>query len=804
MRTFPMISAPATRRLARAAGALLALLCIAGLLLAFGAFHALRASLPRLEGSVTAQELSAPVTVARDAQGVATITGRSRADLAWALGYLHAQERFFQMDLLRRVAAGELSELVGPAALEKDKESRLHRFRHRAEAVLAAMTQEERQALDAYVAGVNRGLRDLAAPPFEYLLLFAKPAPWRREDTVLVVYSMYLTLQDAHGLTERRRADAVEALGQPLADFLFPEGTAWDAPLDGSRLARPALPVAGVRHAAAPRPAETAVEPALPGSNGFAVGGAISAHGAAIVANDMHLGLREPNTWYRARLVMTGGAGRPALDIAGVTLPGAPNIVAGSNGRIAWGFTNSYVDTSDVIVLEPADGKRYRTPEGPRELTRIEERICGTCSRSETLVIEESVWGPVIGVDAKGRKLAYRWIAHDPVAVNLRGALELERAGDAREALRIARRMGVPHQNMVVGDADGAIGWTVTTALPRRFGFDGRTPTSWADGDKGWNGYLSPDETPVVYNPDNGRVWTANARVVGGDALRKLGFGGYAHGARARQIRDDLFAREKFAEPDLLAIQLDDRGLLLERWRELLLRSLDNRREDPRYARLVPDVENWMGRAAPESIGYRLVRTFRLHILSALYDSYTAAMPVLEPPPANKAPPRRLPTNQADEPAWRLLSERPPHLVPPGYPSWEAVIDDALAKTLAALDAEAGGRLQSFTWGRANRAGIHHPLGLALAGMGAVLDPPDEAQPGDVYQPRVASPGFGASVRFVVAPGREAAGLYHMPTGQSGHPLSPYYNRGHDDWAKARPSAFLPGEAKWRLYFGPS
>jgi penicillin amidase len=790
-----------------------AVLAFAGMLgiltLAFGtwAFVQVRSSLPVLEGAVMAPELSAPVAVARDTQGVPTLTGRTRADLAWALGYLHAQERFFQMDGQRRLAAGELAELAGPAALMQDREHRLHRFRNRAAAVLASMSQQERQVLDAYVDGVNRGLGDLRAAPFEYIVLRSTPEPWRAEDTVLTVYTMYLDLQEADGLTERRRAHAEEALGPELAAFLFPEGTSWDAPLDASSLPTPAMPGAHAtkRAHSAARAGDASVETASRGSNNWVVGGALSTRGAAIVASDMHLGLRVPNLWYWARLVLDDKDTGTALTITGVTLPGAPNIVAGSNGKIAWGFTNSYVDTSDVVILEPdeEDPTLYRTPTGSRPLGRVEERICARGAACEILPIEESLWGPVIGVDRRGRKLAYRWVAHDPVAVNLRSMLELERAETAQVALDIAHRLGIPHQNLVVGDAQGHVGWTVTTPLPLRFGFDGRLPVSWADGTRGWRGYLAPQDVAIVYNPESQRIWTANSRVVGGEALEKLGFGAYAHGSRARQIRNRLFAKEKFDEHDMLAIQLDDRGVLLERWQRLLLQCLQAGAGNSQYAPLIPEVENWGGRAVPDSIGYRLVRTFRAELIGAVFDAYTAPMRVGEPAPASGQPARPITSKQADEPVWRLLTEQPAHLVPPGYRDWDAVVDTGIARVLSTVANEAGGRLDAFTWGAANRAEIRHPLTRAVPALSLFLNPPSEPQPGDLYQPRVAGSRTGASERFVVAPGHEGTGIFHMPTSQTGHPLSPYYMIGHEDWARGRPTPFLPGEPKWQMVFQP-
>jgi penicillin amidase len=170
------------------------------------------------------------------------------------------------------------------------------------------------------------------------------------------------------------------------------------------------MPQHGLPATAAPKVRRAELEAYPHGSNSFAVGGSVSVRGAAIVANDMHLGLRVPNTWYRARLIVRDGPA-VAQDITGVTLPGAPTIVAGSNGRVAWGFTNAYVDTSDVVVLEPVEGQSnsYKTKEGPKKLTRVEVRLCQSCSTPEVITIEESIWGPVVGTNRQGQKLAYRW-----------------------------------------------------------------------------------------------------------------------------------------------------------------------------------------------------------------------------------------------------------------------------------------------------------------------------------------------------------------------------------------------------------
>ena len=753
--------------------------------------------------------LSAPVSVERDALGIPTLRGETRLDVARATGFVHAQERFFQMDLLRRTAAGELAALVGATALPLDRAHRLHRFRHRARLALAATPAEDQALIAAYAAGVNAGLAALSAPPFEYLLLRSAPEPWRPEDTPLAVYAMYLDLQGQQWPRESARGVLRDTLPPELAAFLDPPGTDWDAPLQGEPFPAPPppgsdafdlrskSPLAGQ----APRIASNLIpfrEIESPrGSNNWAVSGRLTAHGGALLANDMHLALRLPNIWYRATLVLPDESGRERR-IAGVTLPGTPAIVSGSNGYIAWGYTNSEGDWADLVELEPAaDGASYQTPDGPRPFNRIRETLAVKDGPAETLDILETIWGPVVDRDHRGRQRALRWVAHDARAVNL-GLLALERADTLETAIEVANRAGAPAQNILLASADGRIAWTLSGPIPRRFGHDGRLPSSWADGRRGWSGWLEPAEYPRLVDPPSGRLWTANARVAAGEWLSVVGDGGYALGARARHIREGLLARDRFDERDFLNLQLDDRALFLERWRELLLATLtpDVTRADVRRDELRRYVADWGGRAAVDSVGYRAVRTFRLAVRDRAFAPLTAT--------CRQADPRFDYTlfRQHEGPLWQLVSRRPPHLLDPRYSDWPALLRDAANATLAELTAN-GRPLAAHTWGDYNQIHIQHPFSRALPWLSRWLDLPAQALPGDLYMPRIQTPGSGASERLVVAPGQEADGILHLPGGQSGHPLSPFYRAGHAAWAKGEPLPLLPGPATHRLRLEP-
>lgn len=782
----------------------LSILLVLALIAAGAVWWRIRASLPPLDGVRSLTGLTYPVKIERDALGVPTLTGVTRADVARATGYVHAQDRFFQMDLMRRNGAGELAELFGAAAVPLDRARRLHGFRAAASQVLARLPAAHRELLEAYTAGVNAGLAALPRVPWEYAALRTDPQPWRAEDSLLVVYAMWLDLQDVSGQAELSLLALREALGAEGVNFFAPRGTSWDSALDGSTF--PDAPLPGFRlqrrGAVEDEPAAVAVDTAKPGSNSFAVAGDHTADGAALLANDMHLDHRVPHSWYRAVLIWNDADGT-AHRLVGVTLPGVPLLVAGSNGRIAWGFTNAYVDTADVILVEADSTAQafYRTADGFQEIITREETIRVKDAAPVSFTVRSTAWGPLLGGGGEGFLHALRWTAHDPDALNLEIS-GFETATTAAEAVAIAHRTGMPNQNLVVADATGVIAWTLTGRIPRRVGYDGRYPVSWSYGDRRWDGWLPADEIPAITNPSDGLLWTANQRLVGGETYAKLGDGGYDDGPRGAQIRDGLrtlvASGKKAAPADLLAIQLDDRALFLERWQKLFLSVLNDEAVAARRARgeLREAVRGWNGRASTDSAAFRLVRAWRqrvaAHALAPFFDRARARYAAFDAG-----------SFQSEDALWRLASERPAALLNPDFDSWEALLLKAADEVLAEAD-RSGLAPDKWTWGGHNRLAMSHPFSRLLpVTLRRLLDMPADPLPGATDMPRVQTPTHGASERLVVAPGREEEGIFHMPGGQSGNPLSPFYRAGHAAWVKGEPTPLLPGPAQHTLTLRP-
>ena len=787
-------------------------LAIASLLMVAGlaAYLTLRASLPELDGDFPAPTLQAAATIQRDELGTPTIRAASRRDLAFATGFAHGQDRFFQMDLMRRAAAGELAELLGKPVLELDEKYRVHGFRRIASSIVQDSAAVDRELLDAYVAGVNFAMQSARARPWEYTLLRTQPAPWRAEDSVLIAFSMYLNLNDSSGADEIARSRLREVLPRPLYDFIHPLGTEWDAPIVGGRWQAAPIPgaevfdlrsadarTAALTTAASPSPFN---EAPFVGSNSWAVAGTHAQDNAALLANDMHLSLRLPHIWYRARLIVESGA-EPARDLIGVTLPGLPMLVAGSNRHIAWGFTNSYGDWSDVVVVEadPQDPERYLTDAGSEPFVNRDETLAIRGGEPAFLVVQSTRWGPVIDHDEAGRPLALAWTAHNPRATNLH-ILDFETATNVDEALQVANRAGTPVQNFLVADTAGRVGWSLMGQVPVRASYDSTLPHSWREPGGGWTGWRTPEEYPRVVDPASGRLWTANARTIDTETwLAFMGDGGYDLGARAAQIRDGLLALRTASAADMTKIQLDDRALFLARWRDLLLDLLDERAlaGHPLRAQARALIEHWSGRAVADDAGYRIVRTTRSQVRKNVFESLTAI--ARQRFPSGKF----TPSAQFEGPLWQLVTQRPAHLIDPHYQSWEASLLGSLDRALADLE-KACKELQRCTWGEDNTLHMRHPLSAALPLASHWLDMPAQPLPGDQHMPRVQGEAFGASQRLVVSPGREAQGSLQLPGGPVDHPLSPFYGAGHAAWVRGEPTPLLPGEAKHTLTLRPT
>jgi penicillin G amidase len=784
--------------------AVLALIVVALLV----TWYLLDGSRARLDGERHVAGLTTKIRIERDALGTTTIDASSREDISYALGYVHAQERFFEMDLMRRMPAGELSALVGPAALKTDTGHRRHRLRAVVDAAYAQLPAAQKLQLDRYRDGVNAGLGDLRNKPWEYFLLGGQPQPWRSQDSLLVIAAMYLNLND-DGRNERELhiAQIRSVLPGAVVDFLLSPDPDWEAPLSGELSRTPVIPGADVfdlRGTAASKTTASLID-ALPfdaprpGSNNFAVAGALTDTGAAMLANDMHLGLGVPNIWFRARLRYPDAtAPRGQREFNGVTLPGTPAAVAGSNGQIAWGFTNSYGDWLDWVrvLRDPSNPNRYKVPEGWANIEVHDEHIAVKGRPDTVLKVEDTRWGPILSKDVDGTSLALAWIGDLPRDYNVL-QMKLEQAVDVKSALDLASQIGMPPQNLLVADSAGHIGWTITgNSIPLRAGFDPQLPGDWSKPGSGWQGWATPARYPRVENPSDGRLWTANNRAIGGDALTLLGNGGHDLGARAQQLRDDLRAHAAFTPGNLLDIQLDDRAVLLTRWQQLLQQTLAGT-TDSSLQQLRQLTQTWKGRADVDSVDYRLVRAFRTQVSQAVYAPFVARI-------RQRFGDFSSPVENSTEAAvWMLIHAQPANLLDPKYQDWHALLLDAARQVTTDLGKQPGG-LAARTWGEKNRSSIDHALSPALPGwLAHFIDMPGDALPGDNNMPRVASPDFGASERLDVSPGHEDKGILEMPGGQSDNPLSPYFGAGHDDWVKGKPTPLLPGATQHTLVLVP-
>jgi len=765
------------------------------------AYLTLRAALARHTGEAALPGLTAPLQIELDERAIPRIHGASFEDTLRGQGYMHAQERFFQMDLLRRSAAGELAELFGERALGLDRAQRPYDFRRRARELLAKLPAQQAAWLDAYTQGVNAGLSDLGARPPEYWLFGARPAAWRNEDTLLVVFGLYTRLSN-NEVYERPQAVLSAVLPQPLYEFLTPSTSRFDRPLIGADEPNagytpapiPGPDVVDLRNMGQPyRPKTPArVAPPLvgPASNQWAIDATRTRGEGALLANDPHLDLRVPNIFYRTELEWPAGVAR------GVSIPGLPGILLGATATLAWGATVSNADQSDWIVIDtdPSDASRYLVGSGSEPFTSDLQQIAVAGRGSEPFEVRSTRWGPVVAGDWRGRPLALHAAWLEPGGLNL-DLIGLAQAADVRTGLAILERWAGPSLNWMLADAQGQIAWIVNGPLPRRVGFDGSLPTSWADGSRSWQGEV---EHPSALGSADGSLFTANNRTLPVAPAARISRM-WMSPLRAARVAELLAARRDFAATDSLAMQLDTRTAGYDQIRDLILEVVPGSETEPLLARARDHVRDWNGHADLDQPGFRIVQLYYRALLERTLAPLLAPAVAADPAFVYRWP-------LADEPLRRLLDERPPHLVTREFADWPAFLRAVLLDALRELAEDDSRPGIDAPWGAVNVVDVAHPF-AGLPVIGAVLGPwlrfPADPLPGSTLSLRVATPSYGALIRMSVAPAHPGDGIMEMSGGQSGHFLSPHFADQQTDWVRGVPTPFLAGPPVTHIVLEP-
>ena len=749
------------RRVLRAAGWVLLATALLVLLGVATYWRWSRRALPQVDGEVRLPGLTSPVTVRRDALGVPHLQASSLPDLMRAQGYVTAQDRMWQMDLLRRRAEGQLAEAFGPAALVADRDVRTLGLGDAARRAWPHVPPDLRVLVEAYTDGINAWLSTHGdALPLEFRLLRYAPRAWEAADSLAV--GKLLALDLAQGWEdEALRATAYDRLPADVQAMLFPKLFAQDRILVGHDVAVPS------------GTGEAMMETAR-GSNNWVISGAHTATGRPLLANDPHLGLGVPSIWSAVHLTA------PEIDVAGVVLPGTPGVTLGRNRRIAWGCTNVHDDSADLYVEEfdPRDPDLYRTAEGwervqlRHEPIRVREGSLSSSWRTVDHVVRVTRHGPLVTIGA--RQYALRWTALQDDAVELTAFARLQRAGNWDEFRDAVRTFPGPAQNFVYADVDGHIGWYAAGRMPIRRGGDGARPYRGASADGVWLGFVPFDEMPHVFDPPSGRIVTANNRLVGTDYKYKVTRGGIGPW-RAAALFEDLEAREGWTTDDFARLQGERLSLPHRDLAHALLEAAARHKGDAAWDEVAREMAGWDGRLEPES------RAAALAVLTFRAVGARVILPRVARLPMGRLLSRRVAAIH------KLILERPASWVPPADKDWDGVLVGAWRAAEAEIAETLGADRSHWSWGALNVMVVSHPLARAASVLGPLLSPPAARMGGANTTPNVlgitpTGAVEGPSMRFIanLADPDDTRLVNFM--GQSGHAASAHYADQFEAW----------------------
>jgi len=784
-----------------------------------------RSPLPQLDGSVAVPGISSKVRVVRDERGVPTIEAATLEDLFFAQGYVTAQDRLWQMDIMRRAAAGELSEVIGEDTVKMDREQRILGLRIAAEAAEKNISARDRAYFDAYARGVNAFLeshRDRLS--LEFRLLKYTPRPWTVTDSLLVGARM---VQDLNHYSYERaltREKVLAKLGPQLTADLYVNSSWRDrTPTDVRRIDQEPAANSGdedddddeevdpeggngrlisavgsdLRSSdlSSTRVSEVLVELEeadlfRPGSNNWVVSGQHTVSGKPLLSNDMHLNHQMPNLWFEAHLKMSSGTSAIAsatktgnFDVAGVTLPGIPFVIVGHNQRIGWGFTNVGPTVEDDYIEEFNAQGQYKTPAGWRDAQHRQETIHVKGKPDVTLDVVTTRHGPIITelIPGETRKIALRWTLQDGEGLVF---FDVDSAQNWDEFRKAFSTFGAPGQNVMYGDVDGHIGYQATGRVPIRASGDGSLPVSGSDDAHEWKGWIPFDQMPHVYDPPGGILVTANGRITP-DGYKYSISTDWDAPWRTDRIYRVLESGKRFAPADMLALQMDVSSTYDRLCADKFVYAIDHAANaSDRAKRAVEILRDWDGRMSADSAAPTIETKARGELARLLLEpKLGVAVDAPASGPASGALSGNLSWKSyrwGMSSVWleNVLTKQLARWLPPGYSDYGSLLTAAIEN--AVKQKEAPSDLSQWKWGKNYPVEIDHPVLSQLPMIGRFTGPGLHLLSGSNYTVKAVGRGFGPSERLTWNFANFDESTLNVVTGESGIFLSPHYM---DQWA---------------------
>ena len=764
-----------------------------------------RRALPELDGKQTVAGLTASVEVTRDNHGFPTITASNLEDLFFAQGYVTAQDRWFEMDGMRRSAAGELAEIVGEDELEHDRRQRILGLRAAARKTLEIASREDLSHFAAYVRGVNAYREsNRNRLPIEFRILGYSPKAWTIEDSVLIGASMVeeLSTSPRHQLT---REKILAKLGPELTADLYVNSSPHD-PLPAQswpgtdkkihqeehfarREGFPALStpeddreppalrkllgaVWPIAHPTGLLAEELAFDdpPEALGSNNWVVAGTHTVTGRPLLSNDMHLGHQMPNLWFAAHLRCGN------FDVAGVTLPGYPYVIVGHNQRIAWGFTNLGPTVEDVYVETFNAAGEYLTPDGWKSPEHRMEIIHVKGKADVELDIAITRHGPIVTelVPGETRKLALRWTLYDGIRNPF---FAVDSARNWEEFVTAFSAFDAPGQNVVYADVDGNIGYHATGKIPIRASGDGSMPENGSDNAHEWVGYVPFNDLPSVLNPPSGIIATANSRITPNHYPYSLSVEWEAPW-RSSRIYDVLEAGKKLSATDMLALETDVDSEPDRLFAERFVSAVDHSKAPSSRTKAAAELmREWDGRMTADSAAPTIAVRSREQLEKLLLEPKLG--PVPEDPVQAEATLNWKSYRWLMRTIWleNIVQQQPGRWLPAGYANYDELLAAAVER--AVDDSAAPTNLNAWKWGPVNAVYIEHPVLGRIPILSRWAGPGLKEQSGSQYTVKAVTRTHGPSERMTVDLANLDQSTFNLVTGEAGSFGSPYYM---DQW----------------------